>query len=369
MDQKEKVNSGTPLGASAPGAGVSPSGGPRRLRPLQLVFLLLLVVATVWIIRGHIGFSTDTMFVRKPQPTFRTGEGTIFGTIYHTTYEAPVDLADSIQASLQRVDSTLSMFNPESLLSRINRGETQQMDTMLATVMQLALRVSRATDGAFDVTVAPLVNAWGFGYKHGQLPTDSQVDSLRQLVGYQHLTIRGLELKSDLEGQVIDLSAIAKGYAADVVGQMFRRNNVANYMIEIGGEIVVAGSSPKGEAWRIGVEQPVDDSTSLHTETQTVLPLTDCGMATSGNYRNFHVDADGRRRAHTIDPHTGRPVQHSVLSATVVARTSAEADAYATAFMVMGLDGAQRVLKAQPHLRAYLIYDTKQGNKVFRRGL
>lgn len=334
---------------------------------LQALFLLLLIVATVWIIRGHVGFSTDTLLTRRAA-TYRQHEGTTFGTVYHTTYQSAADLTDSIERALQSVDTTLSMFNHESLLARINRGETDRADTMLAYVMRLALRVSRETDGAFDVTVAPLVNAWGFGYKHGQLPTDAQVDSLLRLVGYQHITLRDGRL-TKAPGQVIDLSAIAKGYAADVIAQMYRRNGARNYMIEIGGEIVVSGRNAEGAPWRIGVEQPVDDSTALHTETQTVLSLTDCGMATSGNYRNYHVDADGRKRAHTIDPHTGRPVQHNVLSATVVAPTSAEADAYATSFMVLGLDGAQRVLARHPHLRAYLIYDTPKGTQTYRKGL
>jgi len=202
--------------------------------------------------------------------------------------------------------------------------------------------VNRETGGAFDITVAPLVNAWGFGFKHEQMPTSAQVDSL-------------LKIRSQL-----DFSAIAKGYGCDVVARLLDDMDVSNYMVEIGGEVVTKGISPKRLPWRIGVIKPSDDSLAVEgTELQTVLNVTDKAMATSGNYRNFYYKG-GRKYAHTIDPRTGYPVQHNILSATVLADQCAVADAYATSFMVLGLEGAQQVLDRHPELMAYLIYTDKE---------
>ena len=201
---------------------------------------------------------------------------------------------------------------------------------------------NRETDGAFDVTVAPLVNAWGFGFKHEQMPTARQVDSL-------------LKIRDQL-----DFSAIAKGYGSDVVARMLRHHGISNFMVEIGGEVVTQGVSEKRLPWRIGVTKPTDDSLSVSGELQTVLNVTDIAMATSGNYRNFYYKG-GRKYAHTIDPKTGYPVQHSLLSATVLAKDCAVADAYATAFMVMGVERAKTVLQRHPELMAYFIYSTPDG--------
>jgi thiamine biosynthesis lipoprotein len=197
--------------------------------------------------------------------------------------------------------------------------------------------VNRDTYGAFDITVAPLVNAWGFGFKHAQMPTPEQVDSL-------------LQIRSQL-----DFSAIAKGYGCDAVARLLQSRGVDNLMVEIGGEVVVRGKNPSGELWRIGINRPVDDTLSVETPLQAVLTMTDRGMATSGNYRNFYYKG-GRKYAHTIDPRTGYPVQHDLLSATVIAADCATADAYATSFMVLGLDSARKVLDTHPELQAYFIY-------------
>jgi thiamine biosynthesis lipoprotein len=229
---------------------------------------------------------------------------------------------------------------------------------MFLDVYKLARQVSEKTGGAFDITVAPLVNAWGFGFRNEQMPDSRQVDSLRQLVGYQHLALKGQELLMNRPGMMLDFSAIAKGYGVDVVAQVLKQQGITNYMVEIGGEIITHGISPRRLPWRVGVIKPTDDSLSVHNEYQTILNVTDKAMATSGNYRNFYYKG-GKRYAHTIDPHTGYPVQHNILSATVLAGDCATADAYATSFMVMGLEGAQRILERHPELMAYLIYTDK----------
>lgn len=327
-----------------------------------MAFLLFLIVGTVWIIRRH----QSTEMGTTANAEWIQNEGTVFGTIYHATYLCERDLQKDIVAALAEVDSSLSMFNKESTLSRVNRNEAMESDSMLNVVFALAQKVSAATDGAFDVTVAPLVNAWGFGYKNGALPDSAQVDSLKALVGWQRVCIEDGIVKKDDPRMVMDFSAIAKGFGCDVVAEVMRRNGVKNFMIEIGGEVVVEGLNRSKRPWRVGVNKPVEDSTCVNNELEDVLELTNMAMATSGNYRNFYVTEDGRKVAHTIDPKSGRPVQHSVLSATVLAPTCAEADAFATSFMVMGLERLKEVLKEQPQLKVFVIYEEDGEMKVLK---
>lgn len=306
------------------------------LRWSKALFLAFLVGATIWILRDR-------------KAPYQHNEGQIFGTTYHITYQSPTDFSPEIQQELQRVDEALSLFNPDSWLSRYNRGENPAPNAMATEVISLAMRISQETEGAFDITVAPLVNAWGFGYKSGQWPTDAEVDSLRQMVGYERYS-RGEKVQ-------LDCGAIAKGYGVDRVARLLQQHGVQNLMVEIGGEVVVRGHNAEGKDWKIGVAKPVDD----HTELQDIIPLADAALATSGNYRNFHTDSLGHRVAHTIDPRLGRPVQQSLLSATVKAPTCAEADAYATAFMVMGYERALQFVQKHPALGYYFIYaDGKQ---------
>lgn len=283
------------------------------------------------------------LLVSCAQKEYRKNSNFVFGTIYNITYQSDKDLQQEIEAELMKVDGEFSMFNPQSTVARINSGDsTVERSVMFNEIYQLAQTVSKETNGAFDITVAPLVNAWGFGFKHEQLPTPEQVDSL-------------LKLRNQM-----DFSAIAKGYGCDVVARLLESHGIHNYMVEIGGEVVVSGKNAKGDDWHIGITKPTDDSLSVEGEMQTVLSITDKAMATSGNYRNFYYQG-GRKYAHTIDPRTGYPVQHSLLSATVLAENCATADAYATSFMVLGVDGAKAVLQRHPELMAYLIYTDENG--------
>ena len=283
------------------------------------------------------------LLVSCAQKEYRQNTNFVFGTIYNITYQSDRDLQQEIEAELMKVDGEFSMFNPQSTVARINSGDsTVERSEMFNEIYQLAQTVSKETDGAFDITVAPLVNAWGFGFKHEQLPTPEQVDSL-------------LQLRNQM-----DFSAIAKGYGCDVVARLLESHGIHNYMVEIGGEVVVSGKNAKGDDWHIGITKPTEDSLNVEGEMQTVLSITDHAMATSGNYRNFYYQG-GRKYAHTIDPRTGYPVQHSLLSATVLAENSATADAYATSFMVLGVEGAKAVLARHPELMAYLIYTDEKG--------
>lgn len=335
------------------------NGQKKPISAAKVLFLLFLIGATTWIIKQNQQGTADA----PANAEWIKNEGTVFGTIYHLTYLAETDMQTQIEAELAKVDSSLSMFNQASTLSKINRNESTESDEMLDKVFTLARQVSQATDGAFDVTVAPLVNAWGFGYKNGTLPTDAQVDSLCTLIGWQRVTIEDGQVKKDDPRMVMDFSAIAKGFGCDVVADYLRSQGIKNFMVEIGGEVVCQGQNPKSKAWRVGVNKPIEDSTCINNELEEVLELTDVAMATSGNYRNYYVTEDGRKLAHTIDPKSGRPVQHSVLSATVLAPTCAEADAFATSFMVMGLEKAQEVVKHQPQLKALLIISNPEARK------
>ncbi len=329
---------------------------PKRI--ISALFLLVLIAGSIWIIKF------------RGTSTLREAEGSIFGTYYHIKYEAPQALDDDISRALHEVDACMSVFNKQSTLSAINGATSMRTDALLYEVLTKARKVSEATDGAFDVTVMPLVNAWGFGFKKGEFPTDKQIDSLRAFVGYKRFELLpDSTVKKSDERLMIDCGAIAKGYGVDRVARVLREKGVRNYMVEIGGEVVVKGRNPEGKDWQIGISKPVDNKDGEQSELQTVLGLHDCAVATSGNYRNFYVK-DGRKYAHTIDPRTGRPVQHSLLSATVMAPDCATADAYATAFMVLGIEGAQKVLDAHKELRVYLIYEDAKGTlQVYRRGM
>lgn len=318
----------------------------KKLTKSKYLFLLLLFVGTVFILR------------RQQQP-FQRNEGVIFGTLYHVTYQSDKDLKTEIEKTLKEVDTSLSMFNKASLLSRINNGEQVKADPLVTDVFTTGQRVAKQTEGAFDMTVAPLVNAWGFGFKHKQKIDDATVDSLRQFIGYKKMHLENGFIKKEAN-VTLDCGAVAKGYGCDRVARMFDRKGVRNYLIEIGGEIVLKGESPQHKKWRVGISKPIDDSLDIRGDLQTILHMTNRSMATSGNYRNFYYK-DGKKVAHTIDPRTGYPVQHSLLSATVITKRCAAADAYATAFMVMGVDEAEDFVDAHPGIEAYFIYADEKG--------
>jgi len=317
----------------------------------QLPFLTLLVVGSVLIVRQQ-----------RSMP-YQNNKGMVFGTTYNITYQSDKNLNDEICRELQKVDNSLSPFNAQSIITAVNQNEAKPLNDMFKEVFNRAMAISDDTDGAFDITVAPLVNAWGFGFKNGVMPDSRQVDSLLQLVGYEKVALKSGRVVKQDPRIMLDCSAIAKGYGSDVVARFLRGRDIKNFMVEIGGEIVTSGVNPKRVPWKIGVTKPTDDTLSVSSELQTVLNVTDKAMATSGNYRNYYYKG-GKKYAHTINPKTGYPVQHSLLSATVLARDCATADAYATSFMVMGLDAAKRVLERHPEMMAYLIYSDDQGRNA-----
>ena len=328
---------------------MSTTNKQRKKRLLwQMPLLAVLIIGTILIIR------------EQQSMPYQKNEGMVFGTEYHITYQCNDDLQTEIEAELKKVDNSLSTFNQQSVISKINRNEDMSADEMFEEVFTKAQTISKETDGAFDITVAPLVNLWGFGFKTGDTPTKEKIDSLKQFIGYQIVSLANKKIKKTHSQTMLDAAAIAKGYGCDVVARLLRDKGIKNFMVEIGGEVITCGNSPKRIPWKIGVVKPVDDSLNVSQEQQAVLNVTDMAMATSGNYRNFYYKG-GKKYAHTIDPKTGYPVQHSLLSATVLAKDCATADAFATAFMVMGIDKAKKVLEKHPELMAYFIYSDAKG--------
>ncbi|MBR6714850.1 MAG: FAD:protein FMN transferase [Prevotella sp.] len=317
----------------------------------QLPFLILLIVGTVLIIR------------QQRNTPYQTNKGFIFGTVFTITYQYEKNLNDEILAVLNEVDNSLSPFNKNSIITKINENIPVTPDKMFVEVFQLAKQISTETNGAFDITVAPMVNVWGFGFKNGTSPTKEVIDSIKGIVGFEKVNYKdGKVLKQDPR-ITLDCSAIAKGYGCDMVARLFRQKDIKNFMIEIGGEVVTSGISEKRIPWKIGVTKPTDDSLNTNQELQTVLNITDMAMATSGNYRNFYYK-NGKKYAHTINPKTGYPVQHNILSATVLAPNCATADAYATSFMVLGMEKAKQILEKHPELMAYFIYSDPKGRNA-----
>ncbi len=286
-------------------------------------------------------------------------EGFTQGTSYHIAYNSPdsVDYHNEIKEIFEQIDNSMSVYNPGSIISEINRDEEDvRPDDYFTRVFNRASEISAKTGGAFDITVAPLVNAWGFGFSKMDNVTPKLIDSLLQFVGWEKVSIENQVFVKDHPGIMLDMNAIAKGFTVDVVAEFFESKGIKDYMVEIGGEIRLKGMNRNNQLWRIGIDKPVEDPAVISRELQEVLQMTGRSMATSGNYRRFYVK-DGQRYAHTIDPVTGYPVQHNLLSATVLTNTCMDADAWATAFMVMGLERSMEFARNIPELEAYFIYD------------
>ena len=323
---------------------------------MKRVFCLLLVLCTSCPLIWSKGYQAQRLV------------GEVFNTSYHIIYEGNgEDWHDSIRVLFREFDGSLSMFNDTSILSRMNRNDqTVRANAYVQTVVRKAQEISANTNGAFDITVAPLVNLWGFGFKNSDKVTAEAVDSIRQFVGYRKICLYadGQLSKADPRTQ-LDASSIAKGYMCDVIGSWFRGKGVNNYMVEIGGEIALLGTNPDGKEWGVGINVPEEDALQRVNGIMKVIRMSSGGVATSGNYRNFYY-RDGKRYAHTIDPRTGYPVQQDIISSTVIAPDCLTADAYATAFMVMGYEKAMEVLAKNPTITAYFVFDDEDHEGEYR---
>lgn len=291
---------------------------------------------------------------------YRYTEGKIYGTFYHISYASAEDLQTEIREQMESVNTSLSMFNPNSVISRLNRGESDHTDVLFRKMFKMAEEVNKVTQGAFDITVAPLVNAWGFGFEKEAFPDSARIDTLLLRVGMEKISVENERLVKQVSGMEMDASSIAKGLGVDLVAEYLEEKGVTDYMVEIGGEVRVKGKSDKNRPWRIGIDRPEDDVAAQNRQLQMVVGLTGGALATSGNYRNFYVH-EGKKYAHTINPKTGYPVQTEVLGSSVFAPTCMEADAYATAFMVLGLEKAKEIIHTHPELEGCLIFE-EEGN-------
>jgi thiamine biosynthesis lipoprotein len=298
-------------------------------------------------------------------------QGSVFHTLYSIKYEAAKSLSVEIEAEFEAFNLSLNPFNPNSIISKVNKNEAVEADEWFVEVFNKAQEISAQSGGAFDATAAPLINLWGFGFNKYDSLSNAMVDSIKSFVGYKKIRLDGRKIVKDDPRVMLNFSAIAKGYAVDVIAGLLERNGVENYMVDIGGEEKIKGVNSHGVCWRIGIKKPSDDPDGTNRELEdTVQPCRPCGIATSGDYRNFY-EKDGKRYAHTINPATGYPAAQNLLSATVLADNCMEADGWATAFMVLGAERAVETARNISGIEYFFIYTDEQGNyrTVFSEGM
>jgi len=291
--------------------------------------------------------------------------GTIYGTYYSIKYESPKgeDLQPAIDEELQRLSRIFSHYDKQSTITKVNNNSPVELEQEFTTCFLKAEEIALITHGAFDITAGPLINAWGFGPEDRQKMTAEKVDSLKQICGYEKIRFENGQIVKENPHMTINMSAIAKGYTCDLIGEFLQKKGCLNYMVDIGGEVVAKGVNDKHKVWTIGIREPIENP--FENELSAALMLNNRAMATSGNYLNFYEE-DGKKYAHTIDPISGYPVQHSLLSASVIARDCMTADAFATAFMVLGKDAGIEIARLVPGMEIYFIYADENGeNQVY----
>lgn len=303
-----------------------------------------------------------------PTPPYFSIQGFAEGTSYSITYsdEGKRDFRAPIEQLLNEFEISLSTYRDSSIISRANRNEEVELDDYFITVFNRSAEVSAATNNAFDISASPLFSIWGWGAEKRKEINQALIDSLKQYVGMDKVRIENRRLIKDHPNVTLNMNAIAKGYSSDVVAKFLDEQGVQNYLVEIGGEMRLKGKNSKGNLWRVGVDKPMDGNYMPGENLQTILEVTDLGLATSGDYRRFYIDSlTGEKYSHTIDPKTGYSAKQGLLSATVIAPDCMTADAYATAFMVLGVDSSKKILERMPELEAYFVYNEKGENKVF----
>jgi len=289
-------------------------------------------------------------------------EGFTQGGSFHIKYQPNPDSipVQEIYKLLNAISSSLSIYDSSSIISRINRNDsTVEPDRYFIEIFRNSYKIFQQTDGALDVTVAPLVRYWGFLPKDTLIKNSQTIDSLMQYVGMQKVHLKENKIIKDYPQIQFDVNAIAQGYTVDKLAMLLESKKIKNYMIEVGGEVKVKGVNPNSEKWKVGVDKPIENSDETNRQLQSILSISDISLATSGSYRKF-VELNGIKYSHTINPHTGYPTHHHLLSATILSNSCADADALATAIMVMGLEkGKQFIL--ENNLSAFLIYSDNSG--------
>ncbi len=301
----------------------------------------------------------------RQEAAFKTYEGFALGTTYSISVKGTADqfedLQQDIDSVIERANDTYSIYNENSRLSRINRNETTELGPHLVYLLEVAEIVHSLSGGRYDVTILPLKEAYGF---QAGLPQQEGVDtdSLLRYVGQDKISILDGHIVKKLPEVRIDLNSVAKGYTVDCMSRMLDERGFTDYLVDIGGETFCRGANPKNQDWKIGIETPAEGNYVKGNSIERVISVTGKGMATSGNYRNFHTDSKGRKYTHIINPLTGENTESSLLSATVVANTCAVADALATMFIALGLEDAKKVVDAYPELAVLMIYADRDGS-------
>ena len=288
-------------------------------------------------------------------------QGSTYSVVFENTRNInPADLRSKVEKILHDFDLSLSVYNDSSIISRLNRNENVVPDSFFVEVFNKSAKIYKMTNGAFDITVAPLVRAWGFGPHGHKNFSESKRDSLLKLVGMNKVSlVDGKLVKSDPR-VTLDVNAIAQGYSVDVICHFFDSMGIRNYLVEIGGEVRSKGKKA-GSFWRIGIDKPVDNNMSPGETLQAIIKISDKALATSGNYRKFYIE-NGIKYSHEIDPKTGYPAKNTLLSASIIADDCAMADGIATACMVMGKDKSIEFLGNHPEFEAYLVFSDETGN-------
>lgn len=305
------------------------------------------------------------LFCQRDRTRFFMHEGVVWTTDYHITYEASRDLNDSIQLILHNLDMSVSPYNKASLLTALNEGTATRVDAYIKRLLDASRQINGESGGTFDPTVMPLVNAWGFGYKNGALPTRAQIDSILQFVGMGKVALHGDTLVKQDPRLMLDFSSIAKGLACDEIGRMLTRNGARNWLVEIGGEVAASGVNSRGMPWQVSVDMPSDEQEGeVSHESAMTLSLDSGAVATSGNYRKWRVEGKNKL-SHIIDPRTGNSQAGTLLSVTVIAHDCMTADAWATACMVMGDSAVRTMMQPRNDLGVMTITaDTISGNLI-----
>ena len=304
------------------------------------------------------------LFCSRDRKRYHSHEGVVWTTDYHITYEARSDLGDSIQLILSNLDMSVSPYNKASLISALNGNTASRVDGYLKRLIEASRIVNGESGGAYDPTVMPLVNAWGFGYKSGTPPTRAQLDSILQFIGMDKIALHGDTLVKQDPRVMLDFSSIAKGLACDEIGRMLARNGAVNWLVEIGGEVAASGVNKRGTPWNVSVDMPTSEQEETSHESALTIALDSGAVATSGNYRKWR-DEGGTRISHIIDPRTGDSRAGTLLSVTVVARDCMTADAWATACMVMGENEVKNMMQGRADLGVMTISaDTTSGNLI-----
>lgn len=301
----------------------------------------------------------------RKEVTYNNFEGFIQGTTYSIVFENngrinQADLRSDVEKVLHDFDMSLSLYKDSSILSKVNRNENVNVDSYFAQAFRKSEEISKLTDGAFDITVGPLVKAWGFGPDAHKNFSETKRDSLLKLVGMDKVKISGGKVIKSDPAINLDFNAIAQGYSVDVIYDFLSSKGIKSFLIEIGGEVRVKGDK-HGILWRIGIDRPSDDNNIPGNDLQAVISLKDRSLATSGNYRKFYVE-NGIKYSHTIDPRTGYPAKNQLLSATILAGDCATADGIATACMVFGKDRTIEFLGFHPEYDGFLVFSDEKGN-------